>query len=385
MLNNHQIRFRKGSKIGLCLILCMHMVCARSIPTDLSIINKPQTLHITLTKGCPEALLEIRGRYQICDPETHIEIASCHFSSSHPIKATKEGISWGMRVPGFFHLRFVPVDTDTTILLNGVCHKGCLEVHQEGPLLRIITEIDIETYLLSALAAQCQLPTHPAALESLAIVARTRAYYLSEKGCPFDAASLSYSGWTTCPSTLNAAIRTTHGMVLTYKNSPFEALFTQNSVGRTASLAHIFRKNASCPSGISIPALAKSRENSNWAFTVTKQELARIAHLSTVTAAYAFQDTFSGRVYALRLKAENSFEDIDFFSLQKALGSFRLKSNDFHLTCKGERITFSGYGEGHGVGLCLTGAEKLAQQGHSTLHILKTFFPETEVHIKNSH
>ncbi len=346
---------------------------------DVSLVNKPETVRVVLGTLCPDALLEIRGRYQICDPYTHLEISSGVFSARHPLEATPEGIRWGKRLPSFFHIRFVPVDADTSLIFNGVQYRGCLEVHQESGLLHIVNEVDVESYLKASLPLKCAELKHPAVCEALAIVARTHAYAFARTGRFVDARYYRGCGTALGNSALEKAIDSTRHRVLTYKGSVFEALFTQNSAGRTACFSHIFRKLGDSPSGVSIPALTKQRQGHSWSFTVRRQDLARVVNLSTLTAVDAFQDRFSGRVYALRMKEGSFFQDVDFFTFQKAVGETLLKSNDFSITAQGDKITFMGYGEGHGVGLCIHSAEILAQQGFSTSKILTTFFPETEI------
>ena len=47
------------------------------------------------------------------------------------------------------------------------------------------------------------------------------------------------------------------------------------------------------------------------------------------------------------------------------------------VTLKGNTIVVSGYGKGHGVGLCLYSASAMAQNGDMAVKILSKFFPDT--------
>ena len=68
-----------------------------------------------------------------------------------------------------------------------------------------------------------------------------------------------------------------------------------------------------------------------------------------------------------------------FFDLQKGLGKTNLLSNDFTISIEGNNITFDGYGEGCGVGLCLYSAKEMAKRGDTAPEILSLFYPYTHV------
>ena len=92
-----------------------------------------------------------------------------------------------------------------------------------------------------------------------------------------------------------------------------------------------------------------------------------------------FSDKESSKVYAVRVHNGKAFQDIDFFHLQNALGTEKLKSNEFTVKVKGDQIVFDGYGEGHGVGLCLYSAAKMSAKGLKAKDILSAFFPHMQL------
>jgi stage II sporulation protein D len=59
-------------------------------------------------------------------------------------------------------------------------------------------------------------------------------------------------------------------------------------------------------------------------------------------------------------------------------------SSDFTVTIKDDTVIFSGFGKGHGVGLCLYSASALAQNGENAVKILSKFFPETYLYNINA-
>ena len=81
----------------------------------------------------------------------------------------------------------------------------------------------------------------------------------------------------------------------------------------------------------------------------------------------------------MKVSDGNNIQDVDFFTLQTALGENKLKSNDFTIDVKGDTVTFKGYGVGSGTGLCLYSANLMAKQGQDAARILATFFPDTKL------
>jgi hypothetical protein len=58
-----------------------------------------------------------------------------------------------------------------------------------------------------------------------------------------------------------------------------------------------------------------------------------------------------------------------------ALGSTELRSTAFTLARSGDRVTFTGRGYGHGVGMCVIGAGRRAARGESAAQILARYYP----------
>ncbi len=358
---------------------------AKELPTDISQKAKPPTIKILLPRDAQEPILEVKGRYQICNLDNDLEIATGCGSTRSKLIPQEEGIHWGETFPSIYQMRLVPFDSQTTILVNGIQYRGCIEIYQVKGKLHIVNEIDVENYLKSILTAQFPHPLNSHVMDAIAIIARTNAHYCIQRNAHgfwhVDAKEVGYQGYGLTLQNLHVdrAVETTRHRVLTYENAPFAATWTQDSAGMTARFSAIFRKETTAPDGVQVPFVAKQRQKHSWSFVLAKEELAKMANLSKVTGVDLFQDSHSGKVYAVRIKEGSRFRDLDFFNLQQALGKNRLRSNDFTLAVKGDTIIFNGFGEGHGVGLCLYSASLMARQGEKTPKILNTFFPNTKL------
>jgi hypothetical protein len=84
--------------------------------------------------------------------------------------------------------------------------------------------------------------------------------------------------------------------------------------------------------------------------------------------------TASGRVGRVGLPGLDpaSMNSNDF---RLAFGSTELRSTAFTLVRSGDRITFTGRGYGHGVGMCVIGAGRRAARGETAAQILGRYFP----------
>ncbi|MBX9924589.1 MAG: SpoIID/LytB domain-containing protein [Rhabdochlamydiaceae bacterium] len=347
--------------------------------------NKPATIKVLLEEGAENILLEVKGGYKVFCPHTNIVISSSSSATRGKMHPQNTGIFWSDAFPGTTAMRIVPNQGQTSILVNGIQYKGCLEVYQVDGKLRVINEVGIENYLRSCLATQCFNLSEPEVLNALIIVARTHAYYQVHKfpEAPWHvtAAETGYQGYgnTLQYLPLEQAIEHTRHAILTYNAKPFAASWSENSAGKTASFAAIFKDNAPAPKGVSIDGMESERMKSCWSFQVSKQELANLVKTAKVSNISVFSEKDSGKVYAVKISDQQNTKTLDFFSLQKALGESKLKSNDFTMEVQDQWIKFKGFGIGHGVGLCLHTARLMAKQGLDAKKILNQFFTGTEL------
>jgi stage II sporulation protein D len=358
---------------------------AMDIPTDVSQKNKPVTIKVLLEEKEPSLLLEVKGPYKLFCPHTDVLLSSSSSSKRAKISTDTRGLLWGSLLPGNHALRIVPENNQTTIFVNGIQYKGCVEIYDLGGSLRAINEVGVEDYLKSCLATSFLDIEEPEVLSALAIVLRTQTYYQIEQSPNASwhatASDSGYGGfaitWQNLP--LEEAITKTRHAVLTYQNHPFPTCFTENSGGITASFASIFKKNIATPKGVKIQGMEGERLKSAWSFQLAKDQLAKIAKLANVSSMSTFAEKTSGKVYAVKIDNGPEVKTIDFFALQEAVGKSKLKSNDFSVEVLDNAIRFKGYGQGNGVGLCLHTADLMAKQGLDAKAILSKFFEEASL------
>lgn len=363
------------------------VLIALTASADSSQKLKPATVKVLLERQVPHLTLEVKGRHEVYDPFNGTLISSSKFSKKHTVKTDQYGIDgplcikWDDRYPSH-QLRFVPGDSQSSILVNGIQYRGCVEIYMNNAKFNVINEVDVETYLKSTLSVSFSQPLHEEMLNAIAIVARTNAYFLGQKEAFWHvtAQDVGYQGAAfLAKHHVARAVESTRQAILTYQGAPFAATWTQNSAGKTVNFAAVFRKPLTTPPGVNAPLAAKDRVQNKWTCSLPKSLLAHATDLPRVTGIDLYVTAQSDKVYAVKVTGESQVKDFDFVTFQKIVGSNKLRSNDFTVQTEGDELVFTGYGEGPGVGLCLYSAKALAEKGEKAPQILEAFFPQTRL------
>jgi SpoIID/LytB domain protein len=222
-------------------------------------------------------------------------------------------------------------------------------------------------------------------------VARTEVYYqrLSDQEAfwQIEASEVGYEGFNAAHAfpSIEKAVDDTRFLVLQSNddwslNGIFPATWTEHSGGKTAAYHTMHRSEVVGPRiGVEMPFAAQDREASQWSFSMSKAELSELLHVPKITRISLYNDAFSNKVYHIRFFQGSEALDKDFFSFQQLVGIERLKSSDFKVSLSNDTVTFTGYGEGSGTGLCLYSAQKMAHMGATAQQILGKAFPGTQL------
>lgn len=365
-------------------VLMVIAVSASPQATDFSKKSKPATVKVLLHRQVSELTLEAKGRYDIYYPLDDTKVDSGINSKRNLVTAGEYGIKWGEEYKGYHQLRFVPLDSQSYFLVNGIQYRGCIEVWRNEGKINVINEVGVEPYLKSTLSSAFPQPLHSEVMNAIAIVARTKAYFTGERNKQSSwhvtASEVGYQGaGIAIKQHVDRAVDSTYHAILTYNEAPFAATWTQNSAGKTVDFAAIFRKALSTPPGVTAPIAAKDRQQSKWTCSMPKTLLAKATDLPHVTKVDLYVTPQAEKVYAVKVTGETHVKDFDFETFQRIVGPNKLRSNDFTVEAKGDEIIFTGYGEGSGVGLCLYSAKALAEKGEKAPQILEAFFPQTKL------
>lgn len=346
--------------------------------------TKSPTIKALLSSNSDGALIEIKGGYRIYNPLDRKLLSIGFTGKKYFAHGYKEGIKWGEGFPGIYQIQIIPSSEDTSILINGIEHRGIIEIYSIEDKVHIVNELPIELYvnaLMSQSFAKSSMP--PSILEALAIIFRTNAYCVAQRNIDsfwhVDAEAVNYKGYglTKLDPDIDQAVEKTAYTIMTYKQEPFFCSYTRDCAGTTASFSTIYRKNLPCPIGINNEIAKNHREFSKWNYTITSKELAELIHLPRITEIDLFLDKDSNKCYGMRFKNQNNYIDFTYLEIKELLGDKNIQSSDFVVQIKDGVVTFEGAGQGDGCGLCLFTAEHYATKGYSASDLLSDFFPLT--------
>lgn len=294
------------------------------------------------------------------------------------------------------------IESDHPLVLNGKTYTGKLVLHEES----VVNILPLDDYLRGVVSSEMPKSWPLEALKAQAVVSRTYAVrkMRERKGDPFDLDDTEmYQKYDYVEQTLSidTAISSTDGLILTYQGDPIEAFFHANSGGVTESCPEIFQKDLPYLKGRKDP-YTDGENAGQWTLSLRGEEIkrrlegfreSRKALFPTVPSAPLSEigihsRTASGRVreFALAFSSTPGREKLimkgNAFRLALDPKSFRsllITGIEKTLQGSGFLFTFSGKGYGHGVGMSQVGAKEMADRGFSFREILSFYYQGTQV------
>jgi stage II sporulation protein D len=249
-----------------------------------------------------------------------------------------------------------------------------------------IRTLEIEDYVARVLAGEAAPRSPEAALDALAITARTFALHNRGRHARegFDLCTLTHCQVLREPYPAGhaAAERTRGQRLLTTAGGTADVYYAASCGGRTETPSAVWTRAtdpAYLPSRIDRACDGEPR----WAAEIPVRDLER-ALRSAGYRGGALRDlevearSGSGRATVIALDGfvPSTISGQDFRMLVgRTLGWHLLKSTAFDLRRTGGGYRFDGRGFGHGIGLCVLGSVNRASRGADTRTILEQYFP----------
>lgn len=245
----------------------------------------------------------------------------------------------------------------------------------------VITNIDLEEYVIGVVAAEMPAAFHSEALKAQAVVARTYAMKKASKGITlvnstshqaYNTVEQMKAKWGSSYSTyynkIKNAVSATKGKVLKYNGEYIEALYFSMSNGKTELPTYVWSTNypylqvvsSSWDANISVAKYTTTMTYAKLSskLGVTVDENSEIKVLSK---------TAGDRVNEISI-ADRTFTGVKVRSL---LG---LRSADFEITKTSSGVSITTKGFGHGVGMSQYGANGAAKAGYTYKQILNHYY-----------
>jgi stage II sporulation protein D len=207
--------------------------------------NKPKapSIRVLIVHDADRATLEVKGKYSLFDPYTNSFISTRFAGKRRDLETLSDGIKWGEAFPGVYQLKIRPDDRATALFVDDKEYKGNLFIYDIGGSLSIVNQTPIEEYITSILADYDQYNLHPEALASVAIAARTNAYYQANNPkntyWAVDAKKVGFTGLGNVSPEINEAVRVTRYMIMSrtgiYEGvaTPFASQFNTKTIPST--------------------------------------------------------------------------------------------------------------------------------------------------------
>lgn len=245
----------------------------------------------------------------------------------------------------------------------------------------VITNIDLEEYVIGVVAAEMPAAFHSEALKAQAVVARTYAMKKASKGITL-VNSTSHqvyntveqmkakwgSSYTTYYNKIKNAVSATKGKVLKYNGEYIEALYFSMSNGKTELPTYVWSTNYPYLQVVS----------SSWDENISAAKY-------TVTMTYAKLSSKLGvtvdensEIKVLSKTAGDRINEISIagktFTGVKVRSLLGLRSADFEITKTSSGVSITTKGFGHGVGMSQYGANGAAKAGYTYKQILNHYY-----------
>ena len=273
--------------------------------------------------------------------------------------------------------------------IDGTVYRGALEIQAGESGLRVVNEVDLETYVAGTLLAEVYEGWGPVVLRAQAVATRTYALYRLERARdPFfhvrsGPVDQAYAGVRVESPAAWEAVRATHGEYLAWGGEPILAAYHAASGGRTASSHEVWGRPL--PYLVSAPVEGEHESpDTYWRVPFTGDQigdaLARAGWpIGSVTELRVLDRSLSGRVRKVRARGRRSSATLTARQLRSALDADRLKSTLFEIRAERGGYVFVGSGRGHGVGMSQWGARAMADRGADYREILFRFYPGATV------
>lgn len=242
--------------------------------------------------------------------------------------------------------------------------------------------MDLEEYVAGALAGEAGGFRSMEALKAMAVVARTfaRANMGRHRSQGYDFCETTHcqdARMRSVTARLRQAAEETEGVILWSAGRPALVFYTEHCGGHTENARSLW-------SGAARPYLrgvedsyCLSASRFNWRASVPLTDVARSLGLPSAESLSIASRSGSGRVSLLNAGGRAVSGEAFHLAIGRTLGWNLLRSKLYEMRVEGDRALFEGYGRGHGVGLCQTGADERGKAGHTWQQILAAYFPGT--------
>jgi len=251
-----------------------------------------------------------------------------------------------------------------------------------------ITEINLEDYIVGVVAGEMPATFEVEALKAQAVAARTFAMYKKEtRNLDYDLIMgtkdqvykdnktlLGQWGLSFFNNYLKIrdAVKETQNQIITYDNKIINAFYFSMSNGYTENCELVFKQKL--PYLSSVPSLWDNETISNYEFTKTiqREDFCKSLDIPCETINITEERSSTNRINTITINGKT-------FKGTEIRTKLNLRSTDFTIIEKNDKMEITTKGFGHGVGMSQYGANGMAKDGYNYEEILKHYYQNTQI------
>ncbi len=305
------------------------------------------------------------------------------------LPVTVRPVKDGVVAEGKFFRRLV-FSASTAVIVNNKPYRGLAELSNSEKGVLVVNQLPLEDYLVGLINCEISSAWPIEAVKAQAVIART--YALNRKAARAKALyhmestviDQVYDGCLIEDSRARRAVTETEGQVLSYGGAVIQAFYHSTCGGRTEAAENVWGSPLPYLKGVECQYCLTSLAASAWEQKLSMFEIEdrlRLAghKLSGLTEIKPGALNSRGRLKNVVLVASKGTLSLTGDQFRKAIGYGIIKSTRFSIKSSPSEITFSGVGNGHGVGLCQWGAKQRALDGFGYVEILSYYYPGTDL------
>jgi len=356
------------------LFVIVLVVCAAVVATAAS--YRPETVRVAVSRGAETLRIDGDGVLVSDDQGNAVSLA---------LPCTVQRSSGSSLVAGGVTARRLVFVSPSLVKINGRGYRGIIELHPVDKGMLAVNELPLEDYLVGLINCEISSLWPIEAVKAQAVIARSYAIYQKDnrKSALYHLESSVmdqvYNGADIEDSRAARAVKETSGEVLVFSQGVIQAFYHSNCGGHTESAVNVWGADLPYLQGVDCKYCITAPP-ARWELTLSLKKIETLLkgaghQIGTLREIRAGKTNRSGRLQNLTLLTSRGETVLSAVNFRKAVGYATLKSTNFAIRQKGDDITFSGAGNGHGVGLCQWGAKQRAGDGFNYREILNYYYP----------
>lgn len=339
-----------------------------------------ETIRIAIVKSSPE--VTVAGDGLLVTDESGYPLV---MSLPATVKLAKGALLVGGKQ--FQRLTF---SAPAAVYINNKPYRGLAELSVADKGILVVNQLPLEEYLVGLINCEISSAWPIEAVKAQAIIARTYALNrkMARMTSPYHLESSVldqvYEGSLVEDSRARRAVMETEGEVLTSGGGIIQAFYHSSCGGRTEASENVWGASLPYLKGVECQYCLSSPTGTAWEYKLSLKEIeerlrAAGHNVSGLYDVKAGPLNSRGRLKQLAILAAKGGGVISGDQFRKAIGYGLIKSTRFTVKNYKDEISFTGSGNGHGVGLCQWGAKQRALDGFGCAEILSYYYPGTEL------